>query len=464
MRSWRTLSLRLRLLLSGMAAILVAVVIAAVGLTMLFRAHVEGWIDRELDAHMSQLISGIDRNAAGRLAVMKEPADPRFDQPLSGMYWEVFVVGTGKVFRSRSLWDYEIKLPHVTGAAGSLVHYKLAGPQGEALYALQRRVVLPERLGGHPAQFAVAINDIEVQRAVWEFATILVPCLLLIGALLAFAAFFQVHVGLSPLARVEDRLMAIQRGAAGKLGEAWPEEIRPLVREIDGLLSAQEQRLSKARSRAADLAHGLKTPLQVLRSESRSLAARGEQDAAATVEEMAQTMSRHVERQMVRARLGNTTAYAETDVASAVSKVIEIVKRSPAGAELEWRLDVPKNIKARIDPDDLIEALGNILENAARYGRGRVSVAARHRRDSISLTISDDGPGIEPAAMSRVTQRGVRLDTSSSGAGLGLAIVDDIVDAWGGALELINAEPGLTVALTLPTVTEHRPNLQAAAS
>ncbi|MEO1265816.1 MAG: ATP-binding protein [Pseudomonadota bacterium] len=443
-----------------MAAVLVAVAIAAIGLTMLFRAHVEGWIDRTLDAHMSQLISGIDRGAGGKLSVSQEPADPRFAQPLSGMYWEVVVVGTGQVFRSRSLWDYEIKLPPVTRSSGRLVHHKLAGPQGEALYALQRRVILPERLGGRPAQFAVAINDTEVQRAVWEFATILVPCLLLIGGLLACAALFQVHVGLSPLERVEDRLMAIQRGAADKLGDAWPEEIRPLVREIDGLLTAQEQRITKARSRAADLAHGLKTPLQVLRSESRSLAAKGERESAATVEQMTQTMSRHVERQMVRARLGNTGAYVEAHLASAVAKVMEIVKRSPAGASLAWDVKISQALKARIDPDDLIEALGNVLENAARYGRGSIKIVARRRGDVIALTISDDGPGIEPAAIGCATQRGVRLDSSSSGAGLGLAIVDDIVEAWGGSLELKNAKPGLIVELALPVAIKHRPQLR----
>lgn len=444
-----TSSLRWRLLLAGTVSILIAITLASFALIMLFRQHVESWLDKQLDAHMVQLISGLDRNGEGQLAITANLAEPRFSQPFSGMYWEV-ALENAPPLRSRSLWDQQIRLPDAAVEDGRLARVAAAGPQGEALYALQRRVILPERLGGQVATFVIAIDDSEVNRAVWSFATILVPFLLTIGLLLATAAWIQVRIGLRPLETVQESLSHIRHGRRDRMGTTpWPREIRPLTDEIDALLQAQGERVAKARARAADLAHGLKTPLQVIRSEARKLAGRGEKDAAANLEQLVTMMSRHVERQMVRARLGSAHGNAAANLAAEMDQVVQIIKNSPTGAQLDWRVDIPRNVIVRIDPDDLVEALGNLVENAARHACKSVEISARHDGERIAIRIADDGRGIAPEAMQNVIERGIRYDTTTPGAGLGLAIVQDIAEEWNGDLSLANTEPGLVVTLRL---------------
>ncbi|MGE0628289.1 MAG: sensor histidine kinase [Hyphomicrobiaceae bacterium] len=442
-------SLRLRLLLAGTVAILSAVTLSAFGLTFLFRQHVDSWIDKQLDTHIVQLIAGLGPGADGQVTVGAQPADPRFQQPFSGLYWEVSLEGGGRILRSRSLWDQEIRLPPPADSDSGLQHYMLAGPRGEALYTLQRRVILPERLGGQVARVAVAIDDQEVRRAVWDFATVLVPFLLVIGGLLVLAAWIQVRVGLGPLEGIQTRLTAIRQGRSPRMGAGWPREIQPLVGEIDTLLEAHEKRVAMAQARAADLAHGLKTPLQVIRAEASRLADRGESEAAATLEELVAVMTRHVERQMVRARLGGGSGNRSADLATSVDQVVRIMQHSPRGAEIDWQVDIPAGMSVHIDPDDLVEALGNLVENASRHARRRIDISARRDAERVLVRVADDGPGLPAESLQDVRRRGVRLDASASGAGLGLAIVQDIADAWNGELVLESSDAGLVATLGL---------------
>ena len=449
MRLPATLSLRMRLLLAGTIAIVAAVAIAAFSLSFLFRQHVEGWVERQLNANLVELVSAIDRDSNGNLVIKTLSAEPRFGQPFSGMYWEI-ALPSGKTLRSRSLWDQELKLQPVPRENGGLIHVMVAGPKGEALYAVQRRVVLSERLGREPVIFAVAIDDSEVRRAVWDFSKALLPFLVIISGLLAAAAWVQVRVGLRPLERIQAALSQIRSGKGAKLGSDWPGEVQPLVGEIDSLLQAQEQRITKARARAADLAHGLKTPLQVMRAEARQLAGRGDAETAANLEELVTVMGRHVDRQMVRARLGEASGNAEADLAAGLQQVLGITKRSPEGVNIDWHVEVPQRLFVKIDPDDLVEALGNLLENASRHARGKIWVSARQQQGYVTISVRDDGPGIPGGSLEQLLQRGVRLDTSSTGAGLGLSIVQDITEAWDGELSLENRAGGFVARVILP--------------
>jgi hypothetical protein len=181
-------SLRLRLLLGAGAFILTALALAALGLTFLFQDHVEGWVDGELDGYLDQVIAGIDIGPDGKLAVTEPPANPRFTQPLSGRYWQVVVEPDGPLLRSRSLWDFEIPLLPAGTVADEAHHGRVPGPDGTHLYLLQRHVRLPSRLGRNTALAAVAVDAAEVAAAVRRFASVLVPALLVLSALLILAA------------------------------------------------------------------------------------------------------------------------------------------------------------------------------------------------------------------------------------------------------------------------------------
>jgi signal transduction histidine kinase len=441
-------SLRFRLLLAAAVSILMALGLAAAGLAWLFERHVARWVDAELGVQLDQLIAGLQTSPTGKLEAARAPADPRFSAPLSGLYWQVQIEPGNQVLRSRSLWDYELTLPPVT--IDDRLHYaRLAGPGDSRLYVLQRRVTLPAGLGGGTAQAAVALDAGELRTAVWRFAGALLPFLVLVGALLIAASWVQVGVGLRPLDAMRKALTAIRSGERRRLGAGFPDEVQPLAREIDTLLDARDTHVEKARQRAADLAHGLKTPLQVLAGEAAHLKRSGSPQAAGSIETIAAMMQRHIERHLTRARIASPSEQATANLRTVAERVIGVMQRTPLGTRLAWTNAVPADLDVRIDPDDLAEALGNLVENATRHASSSLTVSARREGSAAALTVADDGPGIPLTRRKQALKRGGRLDESSSGTGLGLAIVADIAEAAGATLSFDEAS-GLSVTLRLP--------------
>lgn len=434
-------SLRLRLLLAGMASILAALALSALGLTLLFERHVERRVEAELGVYLDQIVAGINRGADGALILSGTPADPRFTKALSGLYWQI--QAGEAVLRSRSLWDAQLELSPDELADGAVHRHRIAGPGGAELIVLERSVTLPTHLGGGTARAAVALDSTDVAAAARAFAVDLLPYLALIAVLLTAAAYAQVAVGLRPLAAVRKRLAAIREGKERRLGQAFPDEILPLAAEVDALLDARETQVERARARAADLAHGLKTPLQVLAGDVDRLRAKGEGGIAAEIEQVATAMRRHVDRELARARMGAGSPHARARIAEVIERVVAVIARTPVGADLEWSVDIPTEAMALIDPDDLAEAIGNLVENAARHARTRVSIRTRQEAQFVIVTVADDGPGIPQERLDEVLLRGGRLDRSGSGAGLGLAIVRDIAEAWGGHFEIRTGTTGL---------------------
>lgn len=428
-------SLRLRLLLGATAFLLAAMAIAAAGLSVLFERHVKSWIDDELNAVVDQLIAGVDIEGSGAFRIKDPPTDPRFAAPLSGHYWQVTFEGSERVLRSRSLWDGLIALPQQTTPIGDHSHHhSVEGPGRQTLYVLERRVELPVRLGRKTARFAVGVNEADVSAAVWNFTAALAPFLLVLGGLLVAATWIQVSLGLRPLNSIRDRIAGIRSGQEKRLGGDFPEEVLPLAHEIDTLLDARDRQIETARTRAADLAHGLKTPIQVLIGGIAKLQARGEQEIAGDFEVAAATMQRHVERQLAKARLAANGGSVSTDARKIAEQVANVVRKTPGGAALDWSVAIPAGVMLAIHPDDLAEALGGLMENAARHARTRVEVSAVAEAGQVTVRVADDGPGIAEEHFDDVLGRGRRLDTSAPGSGLGLAIVADIAEAWGGTI------------------------------
>ena len=442
-------SLRIRLLMGASAFLVCAMAIASIALSLLFERHVKDWIDAELTNQIDQLIAGIDRDQSGALAVQTKPADPRFDRPLSGHYWQAEFEASGKLERSPSLWDATIATGEPAAVASIARHHRVSGPAGKNLYVLEKRVELPARLGKERIGVIAAIDEAEVQRAVANFRTSLTPFLLVLGALLAAAAWIQVQLGLRPLASVRDRIAAIRSGHARRLGDDFPEEVQPLSREVDTLLDARDRQIETARARAADLAHGLNTPIQVLIGGIARLKAKGETAIAGDLSEAASAIERHVERQLAKARLKTSGGPVTARVAETAKRVAKVVRKTPAGERLQWEFDIADGVYARIHPDDLAEALGGLIENAARHAATRVVLSLQTQPGKVLIRVSDDGPGIPPEAETDVLTRGYRLDTSSTDSGLGLAIAADIAEAWGGHVTFERDSGLFTVVLCL---------------
>lgn len=442
-------SLRLHLLLAGIVSVVVALALSAAGLTLLFERHVERRIESELAVYLDQVIAGLDRDSQGNLAVLKAPADPRFSEPLSGLYWRLQAGET--VLRSRSLWDADLSLPPDELPEGDVHRHRIIGPEDTQILVLEQSVTLPARLGGAPIRAAVAVDVSEVDAAMRSFAIDLIPYLAVLGLFLIAAAYAQVAVGLRPLVAVSRKLASIRAGETRRLGRSFPSEILPLAAELDTLLDEREEQIARAKTRAGDLAHGLKTPLQALTGDIQRLRAKGDDEIAGDIEQVATAMRRHVDRELARARLAGNRAGGLARVGDVARGVVAVVSRTPDGSRLEWAIDIADDTLAFIDPDDLAEALGNLVENAARHARSKVGIRAAQAPGGVTITVADDGPGIAPERIDEALGRGGRLADTGPGAGLGLAIVRDIASACGGTVEIRTGAAGLEAKFTVPT-------------
>ncbi|MGH7120132.1 MAG: sensor histidine kinase [Acetobacteraceae bacterium] len=448
----RRISLRLRLLAGGIAAILVALTIAGVALSVLFERHVSRTIAADLDVYLKQLLAATEVDAQGRLLVSQPPADPRFAEPLSGLYWEL-VSADGQLLRSRSLWDTVLRLPADAIAPGGLHLHEIPGPTRTRVLAAERSVFLT--IGGRRerVRVVVATDVARIAAARSAFARDLALALALLGVVLAAATSVQVALGLRPLDGIRRGIAAIRSGDRRRLPAPAPVEVRPLVEEVNALLDAQEQEIERSRGRAADLAHGLKTPLAALASDAGRLREEGAHEIARDIEAIAEAMSRTVDRELARARARASTSRsgrATVALEPLVQSLLGTLARTPSGARIRMETDIPAGASVPFERTDLAEVLGNLLDNAVRHAESRVRVIAFHGENGVSIAVEDDGPGIAPAVRAAVLARGARLDELSEGAGLGLAIVLDVLDAYGWRLVLDTSALGGLKATVAP--------------
>lgn len=439
-------SIRFRLWSAAAISVLIALGIAGVGLRFLFERHVERRVQAELAVDLNQLIAATSFDADGTLRVAPVMTDPRFQTPLSGYYWQVRDLASGSLTRSRSLWDQVLTLP--SGGSDGAVHIgEITAPDGARLILVERRIT---EAGGRGFDAVVAENHQTITVAVDEYVRQLAPALGLLGFVLLAAIFVQISVGLAPLEALRKAVRDVVARRSARLDIAVPSEVLPLSDEINRLLDAQERALARARTRATDLAHGLKTPLQILAADIRSLREKGETELADEIGNSVAAIRRHVERELARARIAPGVGKAAQCRAGEVARrVVDVVARMPGGEGLAFEVDVRGDLEAPIDEGDLSEILGNLLENAARFARTAVRVSASESQDGVRIVIADDGPGIAATDQETALSRGARLD-ESGGTGLGLAIASDIVAAYGGTLTLGDARPGLEVAIQLP--------------
>ena len=452
--SWQ--SLRFRLAAGGIVAILAALSVAGAGLVFLFDRHVARTIAEDLDVYVTQLLAAIDLDANGRLVLAREPADPRFSDPLSGLYWQIGD-DRGQLLRSRSLWDTVLTLPPDNPAPGTVHHHTADGPLGARLLIAERRVMLTSAGQTRPVRVAVAADLSRVEAAAGTYTRDLAGALTLLGLVLAIATTIQVGLGLRPLASLRRSVAEIRSGRSRRLPTAVPAEVQPLVAEVNALLDSQEKDIERARRRAADLAHGLKTPLAALATDADELRTRGEHAIAHSIEAVAAAMSRHVDRELARVRvkrMAHGGGAPATELLPVVRSLVATLSRAHADSSVQFATEIADGLVFPFDRTDLTEALGNLLENAARHARRWVRVSTESGPSGPSIVVEDDGEGIAPSARDAVLQTGQRLDERAGGAGLGLAIVQDVLEAYGWRLDLAASDLGGLKAIMTPGAAE----------
>ena len=445
-------SLRFRLLVAAVISVATALLIAGISLVVMFERHVERRIGSELETYLNQIAASVDMTDSERIAFGHDLADPRFNQPISGLYWQIQDEERPTLLRSRSLWDNVIELPDDELTRGTVHGHFLPGPAGQQLIVRERQILFQPTTGERRVRIAVAVDKRTLVEARNAFAADMLPYLVVMAAVLLVAVWIQVRIGLAPLDSVRRGVTDIRSGTTRRLERAYPDEVMPLVDEMNGLLEAQEQAIQRARAWTADLAHGLKTPLTVLTADSQRLREAGNSAIADDLDQLAETMRRRVDRELIRARVrsGIETRRVRADAGDAINRIVRTLKRTPRGAGLIWSVEAPDGADAAILPEDLTELLGNILENATKWANAAISVSVC-RGNGILIKVEDDGPGVAEDQLITLGQRGVRLDEQQQGSGLGLAIARDVAEAYHGVLSLDSSPMGgLAVTVRIP--------------
>ncbi|MDP6690866.1 MAG: sensor histidine kinase [Alphaproteobacteria bacterium] len=451
----RVHSLRLRLIAMAALWSTVALLAAWAVLSALFADQVRRGFDARLAAQLEGVVAASEWDAKARPSLRRPLPDPRFQQPLSGWYWQISGQ-EGAILRSRSLWD--AALPSAPQAAGEnassvsgTIFNNITGPNGRALRLAARRLTLNSAGGTY--LFQLAGDNAGSEADIARFDRLLALALLILGLGLIAAMVLQVQIGLRPLARIGRALAAIRAGKAEQLPDALPSEIQPLADEIDTLLHHQAAVINRARSHAGDLAHALKTPLAVLANEAAGSGGREGGDLAAQVQRQVIEMRRQVDRHFSRARTAAAAGVlgARCPLGPVLEELARVLARLHQERGVEIAVAGTMDLAFAGEREDLQEMLGNLLENACQWARSQIRVEARAEAGNLEICIADDGPGLPAARRSEVLARGGRLDESKPGSGLGLAIVADIAELYQGSLDLEDSDlGGLTARLTLP--------------
>lgn len=443
--SW---SLRKRFLLTSLAVSAGVLMVAGAFLYLLFERDFRERIHTETHNQLMQLISGLDVDADGAIQT-RAMADPRFRQPASGLYWQIDTKD-GDVLRSRSLWDGSLSTGE--GDWQSIDEPQpFPGPFGEPVLVHSRLIMLGEPPNRKQLRVMIAVNESEVTTPTKNFAVNLALSLIVLALAMVVLSGAQLGMVMLPLNNLRSSVRDIRDGKATRVSGEYPVEIEPVVGKLNGLLAQREAMVERARSRAGNFAHSLKTPLTVIDTLLPELHARGMQDSAGEIGRQTAQLKKHVNRELARARMAAGHGEPVRDIAAVLDEILATIRQLPRGRDITFVTEVPRNQPVRMEREDLIELVANILDNARKWARSRVEIRLEKAASDMTLSISDDGPGIPEAFRETIVERGRRLDEGTEGTGIGLAIVKDIADAYGLATSFTASElGGLRFSVTLP--------------
>jgi signal transduction histidine kinase len=445
----RTGSLTRRMI--GIAAIWIVALLLIGGFALdrvLSRSFIDSF-DNQLVYVLNSMVDASEIGPDGEVHFSRAPAEQRFIQPYSGLYFQISGSGAD-TFASRSLWDRRLRVSdnHIDVKPHLYDSDEFFEPvRKEKLRIAERDVILP---GSEVRwRFQVAESRESIDRQIHQARLILFWSFTALGVGLLILAALQTFYGLWPLRRVRSEVAAIRSGDKTRVGADFPSEIRPLTEEINQLLAHSEEQAEEARRHAGNLAHALKTPLTVITNSATARAP----DLADTVCREAMVMRRQVDHHLARARAIGRRAAAQSR--TRVWESLEAVQRAVDRLYEGVTIDIAGNheVQVRVERQDLDELLGNLVENAAKYGGGRVFVTVEPKGEMVDVEVEDDGPGIPPERRGELFTRGARLDTTGKpGTGLGLAIVRDVAEIYGGSVSLEESEDlgGLLARLRLP--------------
>lgn len=414
-------SLRRRLTLTLALGLLLSLLVqAALGYLTLQRTA-EEQAETRLQNQAESLLAALGFSREGIPWLDGKRLDPVYERPFSGYYYLLQVKGLS--FYSRSLWQFELRPPPARPEAR---FSQQPGPQQQRLLILTRRFTRR----GQPIAISVAEDLLPFSRQLTQLSLSYIGLSLLLAVLLLGMQGLSLRRALQPLAELTRDLQGLSRGERERLNEAVPTELQPLVQAFNRQLEVLQQRHERTRNAMSNLAHAFKKPLTLLHQQVFLL----EPSRRKPFEQQLLQLQQLMDHELNRARLAGPAAGAKAvDLAQEVPSLIQLLERMHAGKTVSCELRLPGPAPLAMERQDALELLGNLLDNAYKWARGRVCLEWSAEQ---GLMIADDGPGCEPEDLARLSQRGVRLDEQTPGHGLGLAIAREIAESYRAELVL----------------------------
>jgi signal transduction histidine kinase len=438
-----------RVLLFSALTILVAMLSAGMALTLMFERNVLHRVGQELEQRWTELARNFVVKPDGSPAIGGNLGDPRYAAPYGGSYWQVSRDGEA-VLRSRSLWDFSVLRDGP--AAGKAAPFESAGPEDSTLYAFADSVTLT--VAGAPRRYEllVALDHAEIDELRHSFMRDAGPVLAAFAAILIAGAGLTWRFGLLPLRHLRRALGAVRDGTQARLAGAMPEEVLPLASDLNAMLARHDEMVARARDRAGALAHGLKTPLTILRNELETLEKKGDRARAAAMREQLDAIAAHVERELARARMhaSGSVMGGSTAIRPVTERLVTLMRRMDLEDALSWQVEIAEDSFARMEADDFAEVLGNLLDNARKWAKSRVVIREETMAGRHMLSVRDDGPGVPPVVKAVMRERGVHFGKAQDqSTGLGLAIAVETLAAYGRTLDISDSAGGCEMRFAL---------------
>ena len=462
LRSRGPLSIAGRLVLSAVGFSSVILLVAGIILSTIYRRTTEFAFDERLNVYLKALVADVASFGENERSEPGNLGEPRFELPLSGWYWQISRIDTERdsdqslrtsksLFASRlpKLSDLGIR-PRANGIADSYVK----GPDERLVRIIERVIDL-----GDDGRYVVAVggDPQEVLSEIQQFNLALLATFLVLGCALVAVTLIQVKFGLGPLADLRAALGRIRRGDAQRIEGQFPPEISPLAEELNLMVDSNHEIIERARTHVGNLAHALKTPLSVIVNEADS----EQSQLADKVREQTQLMRDQVQYYLDRARAAARAAAvgSVTELGPVVDSMVRTFTKVCQRRGIVFASVVADGAKFRGEKQDLEEMLGNLIDNAGKWAHSSVRITVEPgpdlapERPSLVLYIDDDGPGLPKEKRAEATRRGRRLDETRPGSGLGLSIVVDLAQLYGGSFEFDDSPTGgLRAVLRLPAV------------
>ncbi len=404
----------------------------------------EEYISSRLRHDAEMLLSKIRFDTTGNMTLDETAIDPLYHQPFSGHY---YLISSGNhTLNSRSLWDKRLLSTEVN--TGEVIRHYQDGPEKQSLLLLSNGFSKQ----GNNLVVTVAEDLNPVRQNIRQFQTRFAIAAM---AMLLFLVILQAYIlrhSLKSITRLHGELQDLQRGEADKLSTDTPSELQPLIQEVNHLLTVLAQRLRRSRDAVGDLAHAIKRPLTIIQQLTEEHGNTIPADVKQALTKQVLDINQLTDRILKRARLaGHRHSGARFSFSQDLPDLIDTLNSMYRDKSISTQINVTKEVNYPFDREDMLELLGNLLDNAYKWASQTVGISISSN-DKLTLCIEDDGPGVDPELLQQLDRRGVRLDESTQGYGFGLAIVSDMVREYNGSLAFSRSEKlgGFRVDITLP--------------